>query len=134
MLIPHGATVIVADGETVRVLSNTGSESHIQLTEHEQPTLGPGSTGSGVRHRSSAANPSESRLEEDSFAAAVATWVNREVLEGRIGQLVVVATPKTLGELRLHYHKALKANLLGEISKDLASRPVRDIEAALHQK
>ena len=44
--------------------------------------------------------------------------------------LVVIAAPKTLGELRKHYHKQLETVLEGELSKDLVGRPVADVEAA----
>ena len=46
-------------------------------------------------------------------------------------KLIVVASPKTLGELRHHYHKETQSRLLAEIPKDLAQQPVDRIEAAL---
>lgn len=53
------------------------------------------------------------------------------MLTGQIEQLVVVADPKTLGEMRRHYHKELSARLIGELDKALASVPVPQIEKAL---
>lgn len=130
MKLPKGATVAVADGETLRLFRN-GGEHEIKLDALPQPTLGGENHSSGVRHGSSSANPGESRMEEDSFAAATADWLNGQALTGKIDALVVVAAPKTLGELRKHYHKQLKAKLLGELSKDLTGRSVAEIEAAI---
>ena len=39
-----------------------------------------------------------------------ADWLNKEVLGHRIDDLVVIAAPKALGELRKHYHKAYRAS------------------------
>ena len=100
---------------------------HPKLTALPEPAIGGDNKGAGARHGSSGANPDDSRLEEDSFAAATAAWLNQEILGRRIDHLVVVAAPKTLGELRKHYHKALSAVLVGEIHKDLTGHPSADI-------
>jgi protein required for attachment to host cells len=41
--------------------------------------------------------------EEDRFAAAVAEMLKRRALANEFDSLVVVAPPRTLGELRKHY-------------------------------
>lgn len=50
---------------------------------------------------------------------------------GKFDNLIVIAAPRTLGELRKHYHKALSAKLLGEIAKDLTSHAIADIEKVI---
>ncbi len=131
MQLPKDATIAVADGETLELYRNSGDEKNPKLTALPETSISGDNKSAGTRHRSSAANPDNSRLEEDSFAAATASWLNREVLEGRIDQLVVIAAPKTLGELRKHYHKALEAKLVGELSKEFTGRPIAEIESAL---
>lgn len=130
MKLPKGTTVAVADGQTLLMFRNSG-EHDIKLEALPHPTIAGDNHSSGVRHQSSSANPGESRMEEDSFAAATAAWLNGQVQTGKIDGLVVVAAPKTLGELRKHYHKTLSAKLLGELSKDLTGHSAADIEAAL---
>lgn len=131
MQLPRNTTVAVADGTRLHLFRNTGDEAHPKLTALAEPAIAGANKSAGLRHASSSANPDDSRLEEDSFAAATADWLNQEVLGHRIDGLVVIAAPKALGELRKHYHKALQGKLLGELAKDLTGHPVADIEAAL---
>jgi protein required for attachment to host cells len=131
MQLAHGAFVAVADGEKFAVFRNHGTEAEPQLQAVQHPQPGNDNIPSGGRHHSSAANPDDATLVEDGFAAATAAWLNSEVLDGRIKSLVVIAAPKTLGELRKHYHKALEAVLHGELSKDLTGHSTADIEKAL---
>ena len=131
MMLPHNATVAVVDGETMSLFHNGGDEGGLALKAVESPALNGGNAGSGGRHRSSAANPDDSRQAEDGFAAAAAAWLNRQVLDGKIEALMVIAAPKTLGELRRHYHKELEAVLEGELSKDLVGHAISEVEAAI---
>ncbi len=131
MQLPKGATIAVADGEKLVMFRNTGDEAHPTLTALPEADVNTENKGSGGRHHSSAANPDESQLEEDSFSAGIAALLNRLVLDGKITDLVIVAAPRTLGELRKHYHKELSAKLVGEIPKDLTGHSVPDIEKAI---
>jgi protein required for attachment to host cells len=131
MLIPHGTIVAVADGEILNLYRNAGEESAPNLAAIPDAEVATTNTGSGGRHPSSAANPDDSQQSEDSFAAGIAAMLNKRVLDGKIDHLVIVAAPRTLGELRKHYHKALSAILIGEIAKDLTGHPVADIEKLL---
>lgn len=131
MQLPKGATVAVADGTKLHLYRNSGDAAHPKLSALPEPAIGSDNKSAGVRHPSSSANPNDSRLEEDSFAVATAGWLNQQVLGGKIDDLFVIAAPKTLGELRKHYHKNLSAKLLGELAKDLTGRPLADIEAAV---
>ncbi len=131
MQLPKGATVAVADGEKLNLFRNTGDKANPKLTALPAADVDSDNKGSGARHQSSAANPDDSQVEEDSFAAGIAALLNRQVLDGQITHLVVIAAPRTLGELRKHYHKALSAVLVGEIAKDLTGHPIHDIERTI---
>lgn len=69
--------------------------------------------------------------EEDRFAAETADLLKRRALANDFESLIVVAPPKTLGELRKHYHKEVTQRLVAELDKDLTGHPVPDIERAL---
>ena len=49
----------------------------------------------------------------------------------KLSDLVIIAAPRTLGELRKSYHKKLSEVLRGEISKDLTGHALHDIEKAI---
>lgn len=131
MILPNDATVAVADGERLRLFRNKAAEPHVRLVAVETPELTAVNAGSGSRHRSSTANPDETRLGEDGFAAAAADHLNRQVLAGAVGPLFVIADPRTLGEMRRHYHAELRSRLVGELAKDLAGHGVEAIVATL---
>ena len=131
MQLPKGTTVAVADGVTLHLYRNAGDEVHPKLTALPPATLGQVNRSSGDRHYSSSANPNDSQQREAGFAAATAAWLNEQALAGKIEHLYVIAAPKTLGELRRHYHKALESKLLGELAKDLTGHVVGDIETAI---
>jgi len=128
MDIPKSAIVAVADGEILNLFRNTGDKATPKLTALPDTEVGTTNHRSGGRHQSSSANPADSQQDEDSFAAGIAQILNRRVLDGKIEHLVVVAAPRTLGELRKHYHKALEAVLVGEIAKDLTGHSTGDLE------
>lgn len=131
MILPNGTTVAVVDGKKLRLFHNKGHEPRIELTVLTDPDLKAANGGSGARHRSAAANPDEARLREDDFAAAAAAFLNRKALGGAVETLFVVADPRTLGEMRRHFHDALTARLAGTLAKDLTGHDVDAIAAAL---
>jgi protein required for attachment to host cells len=134
MLLPHGAIVAVVDGQRLELYRNSGSESAPDLAPMAAPRLDESNKESGNRHASSAANPSRRQLDEDSHAAAVADWLNEQILGHKIERLVVVAAPRTLGEMRRRFSKPLEAALIGELDKELTGRNAREILGALHGK
>lgn len=131
MILPNDTTVAVADGEKLRLFRNKGHEPRIELVALPDPDIEAGNQGSGARHRSVTANPDDRRLSEDDFAAAAAGYLNRQVLAGGIGKLFVIADPRTLGEMRRHFHGQLEARLVGDLARDLTGHGIDAIEAAL---
>ena len=128
MILPTGATVAVVDGEKLVMFRNSGRDS-VELSALSSPEIEPGTASRG--HRSSAGNPDDDTQAEDGFAGGVAALLNKQALEGQIDKLLVIAAPRTLGELRKHWHKALQEKLVGEIAKDLAGRTTDHIAKAI---
>ncbi len=133
MLLPHGTVIALVDGENFELYRNTGNEAEPVLNSQPGPKLD-SSNHSGGGHHSGSGNHAGSLVNEDAHAIAAVEWLNSEVLGHRIAQLVVVAAPRTLGEMRRHYHKRLEQVLLREISKDLIGKPAADILAAVRSK
>lgn len=128
MILPQGAVVAVVDGEKLVMFHNTGHEG-VALTAMDLPAVEPGTASRG--HHSSGANPDNDTQAEDAFAGGVAALLNRKALEGKFDKLLVIAAPKTLGELRKHWHKVLQEKLVGEIAKDLAGQSTDQITRAI---
>lgn len=132
MLLPHGTVIALVDGEEWTLLRNAGNEAAPDLAELPTPALDESNhSGGGGRHRSTASDPSPRQMLEDAHAAAVAEWLNQQVAGHAIERLVVIAAPRTLGELRHHYAKPVTQVLIGEVAKDLIGRKADDVLAAL---
>ncbi len=129
MLLPTGALVAVVDGEKLVLFRNTGHETP-ELTALPRPDIDGAGVGS-VGHQSSSANPDDNTQAEDGFAAGVAAMLNRRALGPGDDPVLIVAAPKTLGEMRKHFHKALEARIVGEIAKDLTGHTPDQIAQAI---
>ena len=131
MILPNGTIVAILDGEQMRLFRNRGHDPRIDLVAEPEPDFAMPNVGSGGRHRSTSANPDRSRLREDDFVAAAAGFLNQQALAGQIDGVVIVADPRTLGELRRHLHRELEGRLIGQLAKNLVGQPVHAIQDAL---
>ena len=131
MKLSKGALVAVVDGEKLALFRNDGG-AEIKLKAIENPPIEDRVSGSAGR-RSSEANPDNDTQAEDGFAMGVAQVLNKWVVTNKIDELLVIAAPKTLGELRKHWHKDLQAKLAGEIAKDLTGHSTDQIAAAVEK-
>ena len=91
----------------------------------------PAHSSSGARHRTGSSDPDGRRLVEHDFAAATAAFLNKLSLDGTIEHLVVVSDPRTLGEMRKHFHRDLRGKIIGELAKDFSRRPLEDIASLI---
>ena len=143
MELPNKTFVVVADGRKMLFFRNEGDAAYPNLVvervreqdnppDRDQSTDAPGSASSSVgSSRSSYQETDFHQLEEDRFAAETADLLKKRALANDYEALVIVAPPKTLGELRKHYHKEVSNRLIGELDKDLTGHPVDEIESAL---
>ena len=141
MQVPHNSFVVVADGKKMLFFRNEGDSEFLKLEmerkrEQELPedrdikADSPGRTfdASGGAGRSAYEETDFHQLEEDRFAAETAELLKKRALRNDFESLIIVAPPRTLGELRKHYHKEVEKRLTGEIAKDLTGHPVTEIE------
>ena len=132
MLLPKGTKIAVVDGENFTLFENVGLAAEPKLKALTSPSLEATNFDGGKRHHTANGRaPTDERIEEDAHVAAVTEWLNNQALTNELEQLVIIADPRSLGEMRLKYHKELKARLRGELSLALAKAPVPDIEKAL---
>lgn len=133
MLLPHGTLIALVDGQNFQLFRNAGNEATPELDPLPAPALD-AHNHSGGSHRSSSGNHAGSLVAEDAHAIAAVNWLNAQALAHKIEHLVLIAAPRTLGEMRRHYHKQLEQVLMGELAKDLSGRKGPEILAALRGK
>lgn len=143
MQLPHKSVVLVADGRKMLFLRNEGDAAYPNLVveaaqEQDNPATRDQATDAAGRASSpqgaaqSSVEPTDfHQLEEDRFAAETADLLKRRALANDFESLIIIAPPKTLGEMRKHYHKEVSSRLAGELDKDLTGHPIADIEKAL---
>lgn len=143
MRLAHNSLVLVADGAKMLFFRNEGDAEYptLKVVDAEQQaddkdrdiktdTAGqkPGAGGPGG---STAQETDFHDQAEERFAVEAADKLKRGALAGDYEELVIVATPKTLGVLRKHYHSEVEKRLILELPKDLTGHPVDKIEQIL---
>ena len=143
MKLPHGAWVIVADGAKALFLENQGDPDLIDLRvrrHDEQETAANGVHGAdrpgrahdhGPGQKSALEHTDWHELEETRFNEVLAERLNKLVLKGAIGKLVLIADPRSLGRLRPLLSANVSSAVLSEIPKDLAHQTVQSIEKSV---
>jgi len=129
MKLSKGTLVAVVDGEKLALFENTGG-AEIDLQPRPTPAIKDRMSGAPGRI-SEQANPDNDTQAEDGFAMGVAEVLNKMVLTNKVEGLLVIAAPKTLGQLRKSWHKETESRLVGEIAKDLTGHTSDQIAAAI---
>lgn len=145
MNLPNNSLVLVADGRKMLFLRNHGDTVQIDLRieahreqdnppNRDQASDAPGRSFASVGRRRSAMEETDfHQIAEDRFAAEAADLLRVRALGGNFETLVVVAPPRTLGELRKHYHKEVESRIVEEIHKDYTGLTIGEIETALNR-
>lgn len=143
MPLPNQALVLVADGRKMLFLRNHGDEAQIDLRteahderedakDREMRTDAPGLGGQSAGYGRPALDETDfHQLEEDRWAKDAAEILRQRALANDFKQLVIIAPPRTLGELRKHLHKEVERRIVATLNKEMTDRPIPDIEALL---
>ena len=132
MKLPHKAHVAIVDGEHFIVMRNSGQPFEPKLDGAEKPDLSTTNYSAGVKHQDDVGRHLGSTdLDELAHGAAAAEWLNAKAIANEIDDLLVIADPKTLGEMRRHYHSELEKRLVGEIAKTMTGEPTATIEKSI---
>lgn len=142
MIVPNGTLIMVVDGAKSSLFRNTGGAlapelALIESSDEPSPStaeLGTDRPGRRFESRGTSRGAYESpdyhQQEEDRFSRDAAAHLNRLAAEGD-HKLILVATAKVLGTMRPHIEAATHHLLIGEIAKDYAGRPARDVAEML---
>jgi protein required for attachment to host cells len=138
--LEHGTWVLVADGEKALFLENVTDhrnpnfevrheEHHENPSNFDQKSDAAGRRNDGTSHMRSAVSEADwHQLEKDRFADDLAGMLYDRVHRGQFSRIVLVAPPKTLGELRIKLHDEVAACVVAEIHKTLTNHPLDQIE------
>lgn len=144
MQIPNGAFVVIADGERYLILENNGDEEIMDLRvlghdEIDVPqnrdlvTDKPGRMPDPTQGRSALGSTDWHELVQAEFARKLTERLNRLALDKRFSDIVIACDPETLGQMREHYHEALRRCLIAEIDKDYTHATIPEIEDHLRK-
>lgn len=145
MNLQHGTSIFVTDGRKALLLRNSGDSLFPDLrledkweqalpADHDLRTDAPGrsfSSNSGGTRRSAYSEPDHHQSAEARFVAGLAATLDQGRVSGSIRELVIVAPPRMLGELRKALPRALCDLVTAEVAKDLVKHPLAEIERVL---
>lgn len=138
--LKNGTWVLIADGEKALFLQNqTDSEDpFLEVFREEEQENPPNREQAANRrgrfndgpsvHRSAVDDTDWHRLAKDRFAGELADILYKKAHAGAFEQIVLVAPPGTLGELRQQLHQEVTDKVIGEIDKTLTNHALDDIE------
>mgnify|MGYP001037015984 CR=1 FL=1 len=144
MKLQHGTWVVVADGEKYLLLRNNVDEDFTDLRvigkdELDNPAANKQSSDRAGRMRDNSSDGKSAmeetdwhRVEKERFAHEIAGKLESWAAAGRYDNLVVIADPRSLGELRKASGAEMKSRLLVEIDKNLTNATVAEIEKVLN--
>jgi len=132
MKCPTNAHVALVDGETFRIFRNKGALFEPRLEAETTPDLHRTNYSAAVRkHDDVGQELGRTDLDELAHGAAAAEWLNERAIAGDLQDVIIIADPKTLGEMRRHYHTELESRVVGEIDKTLTGQSAEQIERAI---
>ena len=140
--VHNGAWVLVGDGRRALFLENHGDPDLLDLrviearvdenpAARDQGTDAPGRLASRGGPRSSVETTDWHELEKEHFANEIAVTINKAAESGAMKEIVIIAPPRVLGELRKELSAKARAKVKGELDKDLTRHPILEIEKAL---
>jgi len=141
--LKHGMWVMVADGEKALFLKNEGDTKYPSLSvireiyEENPPTREQGSDRPGRlsdgpgAHRSAVADTDWHKISKERFADEIAARLYKMAHRGDFKEMVLVAPPVVLGELRKKLHKEVDGRITAAIPKTLTNHTIVDIEGIL---
>jgi len=126
---PTNALVVIADGHQAKLFRNFGSEGELKLKKMEDwaPENLDRDGPAGNRPKES----SQQSTKEAIFAKQVAVRINRMAHKELFENLVIVADPQTLGQIRPTLNKKASGLLIKDFAKTLINSSVDEIQRSI---
>lgn len=141
--VHNNAWVLIGDGRKCLILHNHGDAELLDLRRvsvreaPSEPTREQGADRPGRVHESQGASRSSvegtdwHQMDEQNFAREMAETLGKAASAHAFRELIVVAPPKVLAELRRDFSKEVQNRIVAEIGKDLTGHPLDQIEKLL---
>ncbi|TGP23553.1 MULTISPECIES: host attachment family protein [unclassified Mesorhizobium] len=138
--LKHDLWVIVADGEKALFLRNQGDTRYpnlqvVQEMEQENPATREQGTDKPGRYaegpRSAIEETDWHRLGKERFADDIAERLYKLAHRGDFDEVVLIAPPQVLGEMRQKLHKEVCEKVKAQIPKTLTNHTIFEIEKLL---
>ncbi len=141
--LKNGLWLMVADGEKALFLKNEGDTTHPnfqvvrEIEQSNPPTREQGSDRPGrfndgpSAHRSAVADTDWHKVGKLRFADEIAERLYTMAHRGDFKEILLIAPPLVLGELRKKLHQEVTDRIVGEIPKTLTNHAVFGIEKLL---
>lgn len=132
--------ILVTDSEKALLLENItdAQDPHFEVrrkeeqenpSDREQSANRPGrKQDTGVGQRSALDDTDWHELAKERFADDIADLLYERAHRGKLGPVIIVASPQLLGDLRPKLHKEVQDLIQGEIPKTLTNHPITEIE------
>lgn len=137
---PRKTWILVADGARARIFEQNGqgkglepalsfdfAASHAPSSDFGADKPGKGQGGGGTAGHAKPSKVDWHTFEKHLFAKDLAKALDGALGTALFDDLVLVAPPKALGELRLALGDGVKARVSGEVGKDLTHVPVHEL-------
>lgn len=141
--LKHGIWAVVADGENALFLKNEGDALYPNFSvvkelhednppTREQGTDRPGRHNDGPTvHRSGFDEVDWHRMAKERFADELSERLYKMAHRGDFEEMVLIAPPLVLGEMRKKLHKEVAEKIVAELPKTLTNHSMQDIEKIL---
>ena len=145
MASPLTLWIAIADGEHARFVKPDGdnalrtlnaldsASAHLRSRDLGSDRPGRSFESSGSAHHAVGERHDPHRLEKDKFAHLVAEQLNAAAANGDFDQLLLVAPPRALHELREALDDTTVKLLIGTLEKDLVKTPDHELWPHLRQ-
>ncbi len=143
MIINRKAWIVVADGGRANVYENVGEIGELKLALVRSSSQHTGHTHELGRDKPGRMNDnsgySKSALEstnihevaEDRFLKGVMDHLAQDVQSGECAEVILIAPPQALGDLRKHLPANVAKVVVGEIGKDYTHVTVNELQKTL---
>lgn len=136
--------VIVGDSARARFYKTESSTSDFQefqtlihnesrMHEHELTGVSSGNAhgAAGMNRFNMSTDQNTKQKESEKFAHEIAGYLEKGRTENKFSQLVVVAAPKFLGQLRNELSSSCKKLIVSEYDKNISHMPTSDLRSHL---